>query len=138
MRYARKHPFTACVDDDVEYRADEIEKLICFIPTKDECYYSLGTRKLMDSLLRFDEEDYQTSRVAKRLDEISGDFPEIAFDEPRLVYMSIEFLDGTKFLVTFNFEIDGIYSVQKGENLSYFDADRRVRKIVFERCECKL
>lgn len=78
-------------DDEVEYQADEIEKLVGFIPTKDECYYSLGTRKLMDSLLRFDEEDYQTSRVAKRLDEISGDFPEIAFDEPRLVYMSIEF-----------------------------------------------
>ena len=27
MRYARKYPFTACVDDEVEYRADEIEKL---------------------------------------------------------------------------------------------------------------
>ena len=86
----------------------------------------------MDSLLRFDEEDYQTSRVAKRLDEISGDFPEIAFDEPRLVYMSIEFLDGTKFLVTFQFDIYGTYSVPKGENLSFFDVDRLVRKIVFE------
>lgn len=63
MRCARKHLFTACVDDDVEYQADEIEKLVGFIPTKDECYYSLGTRKLMDSLLRFDEEDYQKSNI---------------------------------------------------------------------------
>lgn len=26
----------------------------------------------------------------------------------------------------------------KGENLSFFDVDRLVRKIVFEHCECKL
>lgn len=101
MRYARKYPFTAYVDDEVEYRADEIEKLVGFIPTKDECHHLLNTRKLMDSLLRFDEEDHQTSRVAKRLDEISRNSPEIAFDEPRLVYMSIKFLDGARFLVTF-------------------------------------
>lgn len=138
MRYARKYPFTACVDDEVEYRADEIEKLVGFIPAKDECHHLLNTRKLMDSLLRFDEEDHQTSRVAKRLDEISRNSPEIAFDEPRLVYMSIKFLDGTRFLVTFQFDICGTYSVPKGENLSFFDVDRLVRKIVFERCECKL
>lgn len=138
MRYARKHPFTACVDDEVEYRADEIEKLLGFVPTKDECYYLLNTRKLMDSLLRFDEEDYQTNRVAKRLDEISRDFPEIAFDKLLLVYMSIEYLDGARFSVTFQFDIYGTYSVPKGENLSFFDVDRLVRKIVFERCECKL
>lgn len=92
----------------------------------------------MDSLLRFDEEDHQTSRVAKRLDEISRNSPEIAFDEPHLVYMSIKFLDGARFLVTFQFDIYGTYSVPKGENLSFFDVDRLVRKIVFERCECKL
>ena len=138
MRYARKYPFTACVDDEVEYRADEIEKLVGFIPTKDECYHLLNTRKLMDSLLRFDEEDHQTSRVEKRLDEISRDFPEIAFDKPRLVWMNIEFLDGTSFLVTFQFDIYGTYSVPKSENLSFFDVDRLVIKIVFERCECKL
>lgn len=138
MRYARKYPFTACVDDEVEYRSDEIEKLVGFIPTKDECHHLLNTRKLMDSLLRFDEEDYQTSRVEKRLDEISIDFPEIAFDKPRLVWMNIEFLDGTSFLVTFQFDIYGTYSVPKSENLSFFDVDRLVIKIVFERCECKL
>ena len=138
MRYARKYPFTACVDDEVEYRSDEIEKLVGFIPTKDECHHLLNTRKLMDSLLRFYEEDYQTSRVEKRLDEISRDFPEIAFDKPRLVLMNIEFLDGTSFLVTFQFDIYGTYSVPKSENLSFFDVDRLVIKIVFERCECKL
>lgn len=138
MRYARKYPFTACVDDEVEYRSDEIEKLVGFIPTKDECHHLLNTRKLMDSLLRFYEEDYQTSRVEKRLDEISRDFPEIAFDKPRLVWMNIEFLDGTSFLVTFQFDIYGTYSVPKSENLSFFDVDRLVIKIVFERCECKL
>ena len=138
MRYARKYPFTACVDDEVEYRADEIEKLVGFIPTKDECYHLLNTHKLMDSLLRFDEEDYQTNRVMKRLDEVSRDFQEIAFDEPRLVWMSIDFLDGARFLVTFQFDIYGTYHVPKGENLSYFDVDCRARKIVFERCECKL
>lgn len=138
MRYARKYPFTVCVDDEVEYRADEIEKLVGFIPTKDECYHLLNTRKLMDSLLRFDEEDYQTNRVMKRLDEISRNSPEIAFDKPRLVWMNIEFLDGTSFLVTFQFDIYGTYSVPKSENLSFFDVDCRARKIVFERCECKL
>lgn len=138
MRYARKHQFTACVDDEVEYQADEIEKLVGFVPTKDECYHSLNTCKLMDSLLKFDEEDYQTSRVAERLDEISRDFPEIAFDKLLLVYMSIEYLDGARFLVTFQFDIYGTYSVPKGENLSFFDVDRLVRKIVFERCKCKL
>lgn len=138
MRYARKYPFTACVDDEVEYRADEIENLVGFIPTKDECYHLLNTRKLMDSLLRFNEEDYQTNRVMKRLDEVSRDFPEIAFDKPRLVWMSVNFLDGARFLVTFQFDIYGTYHVPKGQNLSYFDVDCRVRKIVFEHCECRL
>lgn len=64
--------------------------------------------------------------------------PEIAFDEPCLVWMSIDFLDGARFLVTFQFDIYGTYHVPKGENLSYFDVDCRARKIVFERCECKL
>lgn len=72
------------------------------------------------------------------MDEISRDFSEIAFDKPRLVWMNIEFLDGTSFLVTFQFDIYGTYSVPKGENLSFFDVDCLVRKIVFERCECKL
>ncbi len=81
---------------------------------------------------------YKTESEEKCLDEISRDFSEIAFDKPRLVWMNIEFLDGTSFLVTFQFDIYGTYSVPKGENLSFFDVDCLVRKIVFERCECKL
>lgn len=110
--------------------------LIGFVPTEDECE-SLSMEQLRNTELATREKEH-ADEIINYLKDIEANYPGIMFDEPRLVYMSIEFLDGARFLVTFQFDIYGTYSVPKGENLSFFDVDRLVRKIVFERCECKL